>query len=177
MDLTDARKRAATASRRLTARGLEVFKVSGVTHEGMPALLTALRVTLEELGAREDEEESDAAFVYTVRPDPNRFTVERKRGTFNVHGRTAERMVSMTDMDSRDGVERLQRQLKRIGVFQALEEEGIRAGNLVRIGPYELVWAGELEPGLAKPGDGQTAPGSRHQSRKGTRASQERHRG
>jgi GTPase len=177
MDLTDAQKRAATAARRLTARGLDVFKVSGVTHEGMPALLTALRVTLEELGAREDEREEEAAFVYTVRPDPDRFTIERKRATFHVHGRTVERMVSMTDMDSPDGMDRLQRQLKRIGVLQALEREGIRAGALVRIGSHELTWAGELEPGLARPDGAQITPGSHRRSRTGTRASRGRHRG
>ena len=110
-----------------------------------------------------------------MRPDPHQFTIERKRARFTVTGETVERVVSMTDMDSAGGLERLQRQPKRLGVFQALEREGVRRGSRVRIGSYELTWEGRLEPGLAKP-DEQTAPGSRRRTDQGTRASRARRR-
>ncbi|HEV3308995.1 MAG TPA: GTPase ObgE [Chloroflexota bacterium] len=183
MDLPDAQDRAKSLSTSLEKRGLVAYPVSGVTHAGMAGLVTAIRVTLESLGAREKApaDEVDDEFVFTERPDPNRFTVERKRATFTVSGQTVERMVSMTDMDSAEGVERLQRQLKRIGVFQALERHGVRAGSKVRIGDYDLTWAGELEPGVQPREAGATrsgrrGPGSRRQTGPGTRASKGRRR-
>ena len=178
LDLPDARKRSKELTRRLKAKGLAVFSVSGVTHEGMPALLTGLRLALEELPARHPAvaptgEAEPEEHVITARADPDDFVIQRKRATFTVSGQTAERVVSMTDMDSPEGLERLQRQLKRLGVIQALERAGVQAGNRVRIGAFEMTWEGELEPGLAKPSE-QKASGSRRRTHSGTRASRGR---
>lgn len=175
LDVLEGTSKASSAARRLTARGFETFQVSSVTHKGLQPLLTRVAVILQELGAVERDRGDEAEFVYTARPDPDAFTIERKRAVFTVRGETVERVVSMTDMDSPDGVERLQRQLKRLGVPQALEREGVRAGSRVLIGEEELTWEGDSEEGLSTPG-GQTGPGNRRQNPKGTRASQGRHR-
>lgn len=179
VDLPDARTNASSIARELERRGFRVFPISGVTHEGIPALITAIRSTLEGLGHRDvngaRESESEDGYVFTVRDDPHRFTIGRKRGRFTVEGETVERIVSMTDMESEEGVERLQRQLKRLGVLQGLEREGIRAGNLVTVGPFELIWAGELEERLTARA-GQRGPGSRRRTVQETRAYREHRR-
>jgi GTP-binding protein len=176
MDLPDAQARAPTSAKRLSARGMDVLTASGVTHAGMMALITAIRDHLERLGVREESQKSEEEFVYTARPDPDHFTVERKRGTYTVRGRTVERVVSMTDMESAGAIARLQGRLRRLGVFQALEREGIRVGNRVRIGDHELTWEGELEEGLTTPA-ARTVSESPRRSRQGTRASRGRRRG
>lgn len=171
LDLVSTTSKAGATARRLSKRGLETFTVSSVTHEGLHALVFRLAVILQELGVAEREREIDEGdFVYRARPDPDAFTVTRKRAVFTVQGETVERVVSMTDMDSADGVDRLQRQLKRLGVLHALEREGAREGSRVRIGDEELIWGGDGEEGLSTPGR-QKAPGSRRRSRPETRAS------
>jgi GTP-binding protein len=155
----------------LRDNGLEVYAISAVTHQGVRELLGGLRRILEQLapgqaGASEEDDE----FVFRERIDPDSFTVERKRVTFTVRGRTVERIVSMTDMESPEAVEHLQRRLKRLGVFQALEREGIRAGSRVVIGSIEMTWEGELEQGLTAKSSQQTGTGSRRRSSPGTRA-------
>ena len=178
MDLPDARRRAASVARKLSARGFDVIKVSGATRDGLGALTGAMQAILERVGPRDAPElEGVEEITYQVPDRPDEFRVERKRATFHVSGRTVERMVSMTDMESTDAVDRLQRQLKRIGVLQALEREGIRAGARVEIGGHELIWEGELEQGVAPAGATSTArktPGNRRRSEPGTRASRGR---
>ena len=68
------------------------------------------------------------------------WTVEREDDTFVVRGKRVERMAAMTDPDSEEGVELLQRNLGKLGVLAALERAGAEPGSTVRIGPIELEW-------------------------------------
>ena len=69
------------------------------------------------------------------------FQVEAgEEGLYRVRGRRVERMVAMTDLDSEEGVAHLQEQLKRLGVFEALERAGVQVGDTVNIGAWETEW-------------------------------------
>jgi GTP-binding protein len=46
----------------------------------------------------------------------------------------------MTSWELEDGVRRFQRSLGRMGVEDALRRAGVRPGDSVRIGEYELEW-------------------------------------
>ncbi len=59
---------------------------------------------------------------------------------FVVRGRKVERLLAMTDLNNPEGIDYLQRQLKRMGVTKALEHAGVKAGDVVRIGEEELTW-------------------------------------
>lgn len=178
MDLPDAQARFQEVSRVLQSRGLDVYAISAVTGEGLKTLVAALRQNLERLGQREDHtsQSENHEFVFGPRDRPHELTIERKRSTFSVHGAHVERLVGMTDFESQEAIEHLQRRLKRLGLFQALEREGVRAGNKVRIGAYELIWEGELEQSLSTPA-GQKGSGSRRRNGRGTGAYPERRRG
>jgi GTP-binding protein len=179
MDLPDAQANAPAITKMLESADFVVVRVSGATREGINPLIGAISRILAEIGIREPivDDEPVKEIVYRE-PARDEFTIERKRATFYVAGRTVERMVSMTDMESVDGLERLQRQLKRIGVTQALERDGVRPGSRVTIGDTELVWAGELEPGVEPAGASKPSArkdgGSRRQSSPGTPASRGR---
>ena len=59
---------------------------------------------------------------------------------YRVRGKRVERLVAMTDLVSEEGVEHLQRQLDRQGVFEALEGAGVEVGDTVQIGEWETEW-------------------------------------
>jgi Obg family GTPase CgtA-like protein len=46
----------------------------------------------------------------------------------------------MTDLASSEGITYLQRQLERLGVFEALERAGVEVGDTVNIGEWETEW-------------------------------------
>jgi len=48
--------------------------------------------------------------------------------------------VAMTDLNSEEGTEHLQKQLERLGVFEALERAGVQVGDTVSIGEWETEW-------------------------------------
>jgi Obg family GTPase CgtA-like protein len=49
-------------------------------------------------------------------------------------------MVAMTDLASEEGTTYLQKQLERLGVFEALERAGVEVGDTVTIGAWETEW-------------------------------------
>jgi GTP-binding protein len=174
MDLPDARGRRETTLEEMRTRGFEGFPISAVTHEGIDRLLSGVRVRLEEQqparqtgGASAEEIEE---YVFRERTEPEDFTVVRKRATFYVQGDDVERVVNMTDFDSTEALEHLQRRLRRMGVFTALEREGVRAGSRVMIGELEMTWEGEIERSLDVRPSAQKGSGSRRRTAKETHA-------
>jgi GTP-binding protein len=123
----------------LERAGYRYFPISAVTGQGIDQLLRAIDAILTA---------QDAAVETTEREAPTRMIVPRVRremeiqlideGLWEITGSGVERLLAMTDMASEEGVERLQRTLDRMGVFQALRERGVKEGDKVRIRGIEL---------------------------------------
>jgi GTPase len=119
----------------------EVIGISTVTNEGIGDLLAAVARRLSEL-PHEEPSASGGVRVYRLAPEEDEtFQVEAVAGgVYRVRGKRVERLVAMTDLDSEEGVEHLQRQLDRLGVFEALERAGVEVGDTVQIGEWETEW-------------------------------------
>jgi GTPase len=146
MDQPTAQERYPEVAKQLKHEGYEVFPISAVTHEGVDPLIYRTANLLREQVREIEETRPEDVEVITVKPPPDHFEVERKRRTFYVRGETVERLAVMTDMESEEAVNRLQRRLKRMGVFTALERAGVKEGGRVLIGDVELTWDSTYEP-------------------------------
>ncbi|MCZ7526989.1 MAG: GTPase ObgE [Acidimicrobiia bacterium] len=113
----------------------EGLRISAVTHEGLDELLGRLSSAVEAARAAEPEAEG---FV-VLRPAEEGFSVHREDdGGWRVTGRAAERVVAMADLTNPEAIGYVQERLRRMGVERALARSGVRAGDIVRIGPVEL---------------------------------------
>jgi GTP-binding protein len=117
-----------------------VIGTSTVTNEGISDLLTEVGRVLAELPR--EPEAANGVRVYRLAPAQDEsFHVEAAgAGLYRVHGRRVERLVAMTDLASDEGIAHLQRQLDRLGVFEALERAGVEVGDTVQIGQWETEW-------------------------------------
>lgn len=122
--------------------GIEARSISAATGEGVTEVLAGLIGLLDAVATEEPVQAPTAEEPVVLRPtrEPERFVVEHEAGGFRVIGRRVERLVSMTDFENEEGVAYLQRQLKKLGVTDALEKEGVQPGDVVRFGPIELEW-------------------------------------
>ncbi|HLY31179.1 MAG TPA: Obg family GTPase CgtA, partial [Ktedonobacterales bacterium] len=76
-----------------------------------------------------------------LRPEPeDAYTIEKTDDGFRVRGARIERMVAMTNPDNEEGMERLETQLRRLGVLAELEAAGVQPGDMVHFGKFELLW-------------------------------------
>jgi GTP-binding protein len=119
-----------------------VIGTSTVTNEGIPSLLQAVAQLLRELPQPPEPAPETGVRVYRMAPEEEEaFHVEAaEEGLYRVRGKRVERMVAMTDLASEEGITYLQKQLERLGVFEALEHAGVEVGDTVTIGKWETEW-------------------------------------
>jgi GTP-binding protein len=150
MDLQEARDKWPALKRRAEEEELPAFAISSATREGVQELMNETARRLSEIWRDEVEQqkrltaEVPAAGV-VLRPEPeDAFTVEEMEDGFRVRGRRIERMVAMTDTESAEAMERLERQLRRLGVTDLLEQAGVMPGDHVYFGKVDLTWGEEM---------------------------------
>lgn len=150
MDLGEARTKWPELERRAHDAGLPALAISAVTREGVQPLLnyTAERLREIELEAAESRQRMAAEIAATapvLRPEPaEAFTVEQTADGYVVRGKRVERMVAMTNTDSEESMQRMERQLRKLGVIEALEQAGVQPGDIVHFGKVELTWGEEM---------------------------------
>tara|TARA_B100000029_G_scaffold189395_1_gene187261 strand:+ start:30391 stop:31671 length:1281 start_codon:yes stop_codon:yes gene_type:complete len=118
--------------------GYELHGISAITHIGVRDLLQkAALLTKTHANIPESVEEP----VYRPGKDPARFEIIREiDGNLRITGDRVERAAQSTYWEYDDAVLRFQHIIDKLGVRRALEENGVRPGDKVRIGPYELEW-------------------------------------
>jgi GTP-binding protein len=141
LDLPGARDGLSQLCRALTDR--RVIGTSTITNEGIPELLQAvIELLAQQPVPVEAPHEASGVRVYRLAPQAeDAFTVEAAaEDVYRVRGKRVERLVAMTDLASEQGVVYLQKQLERLGVFEALERAGVEVGDTVNIGEWETEW-------------------------------------
>jgi GTP-binding protein len=140
MDLPDVQERWESIQAALQTRGVEPMAISAATRQGVDALVFRVFSLLEDL-PDEIPQEAVEAPVYRLE-DEFPFTLRRSDdGAFHVTGDRIERAASMTYWDYDEAVQRFQRTLERLGITEALLDAGVKKGDTVFIGEYELEWS------------------------------------
>ncbi|HEA3022289.1 TPA: GTPase ObgE [Staphylococcus aureus] len=124
-----------------------VIPVSTITRDNIDQLLYAIADKLEEYKDVDFtiEEEGSVGInrvLYKHTPSQDKFTISRDDdGAYVVSGNAIERMFKMTDFNSDPAVRRFARQMRSMGIDDALRERGCKNGDIVRIlgGEFEFV--------------------------------------
>ena len=119
-------------------RGVESHAISAVSQEGVRELMQRAFALLQMLPRPEPMPEGPAILRPAERDEA--FTVERGDDGWWVRGVRVERIAAMTPFVLPEAVARFQRQLKAMGVVEALEAAGVEPGEMVHIGERELEW-------------------------------------
>ena len=120
-----------------------VYAISSVTHKGVDKLMQDAATLVEEVEKQKQEEEPKVTqktreYKYQA-PKKNEFTVEKVGDhEYVVKGASLERLVQMTNLDHQDGIMRLARKLKNLGVDDALRAKGAVDGDDVAIGDFSF---------------------------------------
>ena len=113
--------------------GCMVFPISGVTGEGLNALLYYVSNRLRELDSAPivfaQEYFPEEELIYVDLP----FTVEKENEMYVVEGPKIEKMLGYTNLDTEKGFAFFQKFLKDTGILDQLEAAGIQEGDTVRM--------------------------------------------
>lgn len=141
MDMPDAEENL-QAFREKVGEDVKVFPISAVSRQGLKELLFEVADLLEvtpEFLLHVEEEESDATVMYKHQNTSEDYEITRDDdGSFIISGYTIERLFKMTDFSREDGVRRFARQLRGMGVDEALRARGAEHGDTVRLLEFEF---------------------------------------
>jgi len=146
MDIPDAEDNLTIFKEQLNDTSVRIIPLSTVMHDNIDELLYAIADTLEEVKDvdfnKEEEDLGVNRVVYKHTPSQDAFTITRDDdAAYVVSGKAIERMFKMTDFNSDPAVRRFARQMRSMGIDDALRERGCENGDIVRIlgGEFEFV--------------------------------------
>jgi GTPase len=114
--------------------GIDVHVISAVTKDGLDTLVDDIFKTLDDNPIIPMVE--DDSRTYTFKPGEKPFTVDVENGIYVLAGETLKTLFERTDFSNDEAVRRFARQLRGLGVDDALREKGIQSGDTVNIFGY-----------------------------------------
>lgn len=147
MDIPEAEDNLELFKEEIDDENVIIVPVSTITRDNIDQLLYKIADKLEEVkdidfSVEEDEEAGVNRVLYKHTPSQDKFTISRDDdGAYVVSGNAIERMFKMTDFNSDPAVRRFARQMRSMGIDDALRARGCSNGDIVRIlgGEFEFV--------------------------------------
>ena len=121
-------------------KGIDIFKISAATGEGIKELMIEISKLLKELPKEEPIEAFEERVVYTLKEDKEEFEVEIIDGEYVVSGPAVERLMGRVNIQDNESMHYFQKQLQSLGIEAKLKEKGIKEGDSVKILEWEFEW-------------------------------------
>lgn len=141
MDMPDAEENLRAFKEKFDEDAL-IFPISAITRQGLDDLLFATADLIEvtpEFSLADVEDESENTVLYKHEMEESDFEISRDDdGAYVLSGYTIERLFKMTDFNFDQSVRRFARQMRGMGVDDALRERGAQNGDIVRILNFEF---------------------------------------
>lgn len=119
-----------------------IFPISGIAHQGLENLLEATASLLDktpEFLLYDDSDFQEEEAYYGFNPDEPEFDISRADdASWILSGDKLEKLFTMTNFDRDESVMKFARQLRGMGVDEALRARGAKDGDIVRIGTFEF---------------------------------------
>ncbi|MFP7169607.1 GTPase ObgE [Terribacillus sp. 7520-G] len=139
MDIPEAEENLAVFKEKIP-EGIDVFPISAITRDGLQDVLYAIADKLDEIPKIEKPvEEQTERVVYRFEESEKPFEITRDPdGAFVLYGEPIEKLFKMTDFNRDEAARRFARQLRGMGVDEALRKRGAKDGDTIRLLEYEF---------------------------------------
>jgi GTP-binding protein len=141
MDMPGAEENLAEFKDRLT-EAHPIFPISALTRKGLRELLFAVADKLEdtpEFPLEVEAEEEAHHVLYKHEAKQKEYEITRgPDASFILSGDAVEKLFKMTDFSREESVRRFARQLRGMGVDEALREKGAKDGDTVKLLEFEF---------------------------------------
>ncbi len=120
-------------------KGIEIYKISAATGEGIEELLKHVSEILKTLPKEDVVEVVGGKKVYTLE-DEIPFTITREDGMWIVDGPGVQKIMRRVNLEDNESMYYFQKCLDELGVNKALKEAGVKQGDTVKVVDWELEW-------------------------------------
>ncbi len=115
-----------------------IMVISAQQQKDVDKLLYALISKLKETPRIQDELPDESIKNYVFKPDEPAFIITKVDDVFEITGEKIKLLFERTDFSKEEGVRRFARQLRGLGVDDALREQGAKNNDTVRIFDFEF---------------------------------------
>ncbi|MEQ9763702.1 GTPase ObgE [Streptococcus sp. ZJ151] len=119
-----------------------IFPISSIAHQGLENLLEATSELLDHTDdflLYDESDMQDDEVYYGFNPDERPFDISRDDdATWVLSGEKLEKLFVMTNLERDESLMKFARQLRGMGVDDALRQRGAKDGDIVRIGKFEF---------------------------------------
>lgn len=119
--------------------GMEIFKISAVTGEGLNELFNYVAKLIKTL-PKEEVVDIEERIVYTLEEEKDEFEIEVISNEFIVTGPAVERLMGRVNIGDNESYHYMEKMLKKLGIEQALRDKGVKEGDTVKILEWEFEW-------------------------------------
>ncbi|EIT85330.1 GTPase CgtA [Fictibacillus macauensis ZFHKF-1] len=140
MDIPGAEENLQAFKEKIDA-SIPVYPISAVTRQGLKEVLYATATLLEttpEFPLSHEEKEDTGVLYRHEKEDAGFYITRDSAGTFILNGARIEKLFKMTDFTRDESVKRFARQMRSLGVDEALREKGAEHGDTIRVLKYEF---------------------------------------
>ena len=118
-----------------------IFKISAATGDGIEELMDYVSKTLKTL-PKENliEVSNEHEKVYKLDYKSENYTITKIGKVYVVEGEKVDRIIRRVNITDNESLYYLHKKLDEIGLNQELKKRGIKDGDTVKIGNYEMVW-------------------------------------
>jgi len=138
MDIPQVKDRWEQIERELKKKGIKAISISAAVGTNVKKVLFKAAELLE---TTLEPPKEVLIPIYHAQDDPSQFEIVRESNGWRISGVSIERAAAMTYWEYDDSVRRFQRILKTLGIDEALRNAGVKEGDTVMIGDYELEWS------------------------------------
>lgn len=120
----------------VTEKHTSLYAISAHSGEGLPALLFAIKKTVQAVRAapKEEREEEPDIPVLRLANTADEWHIEKQASAFVITGQKIEQFARRTDFQNDQGVQRLRDIMRRQGILHELVRQGIEAGQTIQVG-------------------------------------------
>ncbi|MFP7299817.1 GTPase ObgE [Neobacillus niacini] len=142
MDMPEAEENLQKFKERLE-EDFPIFPISALSRKGLRELLFAIADKVEQTPEfpldHEEEETGINRVLYKHEADPDAFYITREPdGSFVISGEKVEKLFKMTNFQTEESIRRFARQLRGLGVDEALRKKGAKDGDTVKLLEFEF---------------------------------------
>ena len=117
------------------------FIISSATGKGIKELMNYVSEEIDRIPKTDlIEIESNKEKVYTLDDDKDNFEISKDGKVFVVTGEPVERIMRRVNITDYESLFYLHRKLNELGIDTALKKAGVKDGDTIRIGSYEMTW-------------------------------------
>lgn len=119
----------------------QVYSISALTREGLGDILYAIADSLDNIPKHtpELEKDSEEEVIYRYKTEEKAFIITRDDdGAYVLSGAKIEKLFKMTDLTKDEAAQRFARQLRGMGVDEALRKRGANDGDTIRLLNFEF---------------------------------------